>query len=136
MTEADIDAAMKDEREDYAKAADANVRDYFFLPTSDPFLVDWVAKDTAAAPPAISLDMKEHFFKYRNDIAAALQAANVPTYTINSDSVPTDLEATERYGVRVEFMSGVGHFVMLEDAETFNHLLENVVQRILSEAVE
>ena len=36
-------------------------------------------------------------------------------------------EAAERYGIEVILMPGVGHFVMMEDPETFNRLLgENV----------
>ena len=48
---------------------------------------------------------------------------------INSDFQPTDSAAAERYGITTELMSGAGHFVMLEDSETFNRVLENALNR-------
>ena len=53
-----------------------------------------------------------------------------PFILINSDYQPTNLEATDRYGLRVELMAGVGHFVMMEDAEAFNHLLGIALQEM------
>jgi hypothetical protein len=40
-------------------------------------------------------------------------------------------EAAHRYGIEVMQMSGVGHFVMLEEPQTFNRLLDEAVQKCL-----
>jgi pimeloyl-ACP methyl ester carboxylesterase len=61
---------------------------------------------------------------------AGLREVKAPIVLINSDYHPTNFAATNRAGMRVELMSGVGHFVMLEDAETFNDLLEAAAQRM------
>jgi hypothetical protein len=61
-----------------------------------------------------------------------LQALQVPVVLINSDHSPTDVEAAGHFGISIEMMSGTGHFVMLEDTDTFNRILENVVQRIVA----
>jgi pimeloyl-ACP methyl ester carboxylesterase len=37
----------------------------------------------------------------------------------------------QRYGIEVVPMSGVGHFVMLEDPQTFNRLLDEAVKKCL-----
>ena len=51
---------------------------------------------------------------------------------INADSFgTTNVEMAERYGIEVVLMSGVGHFVMLEDPETFNRLLAVAVRRCM-----
>ena len=36
----------------------------------------------------------------------------------------------KRFGIEVAFMSGVGHFVMMEDPQAFNRLLDEAVQRV------
>ena len=37
----------------------------------------------------------------------------------------------ERYGVKVVIMSGVGHFLMMEDPERFNALLKKAIDKFL-----
>ncbi|EPH43453.1 non-ribosomal peptide synthetase [Streptomyces aurantiacus] len=55
---------------------------------------------------------------------------DVPLVLINSTSwMPTNLTAARRYGVEVELVDGVGHFVMLEDPGTFNAVLRRYVDR-------
>jgi pimeloyl-ACP methyl ester carboxylesterase len=51
----------------------------------------------------------------------------VPVVAINPDHPPTDVEALRRHGVSTVLMSGVGHFGMLEDPETFNRVLTEIV---------
>jgi pimeloyl-ACP methyl ester carboxylesterase len=41
---------------------------------------------------------------------------------------PTDTESLQRNGVRTTLMSGVGHFLMMEDPDTFNRLLGEVIE--------
>jgi pimeloyl-ACP methyl ester carboxylesterase len=42
------------------------------------------------------------------------------------------MEAAQRYGIEVLLTtSGVGHFVMLEEPQTFNRLLDEAVQKCL-----
>lgn len=46
---------------------------------------------------------------------------------INSDIRPTDIETLERYGIRTLIAPGVGHFLMLENPDTFNRLLSETI---------
>ena len=48
----------------------------------------------------------------------------------NASARPTQTEA-QRYGIEVMRMSDVGHFVMLEDPQTFQRLLDEAVQKCL-----
>ena len=50
-----------------------------------------------------------------------------------STSEPGALLA-ERLGIEVALMANVGHFVMIEDAETFNRLLEAAVCKMIAGA--
>jgi pimeloyl-ACP methyl ester carboxylesterase len=52
----------------------------------------------------------------------------VPVVAINPDYRPTDVEALRRHGVRAVVMPGVAHFLMMEDPETFNRLLDEAIE--------
>lgn len=129
LTRAEVEGGMEPFRQNFARATDDFVRSEMFLPTSDAALVDRVAAAMSAAPPRIGLDSGEQFDGHGADLQTGLKNLQVPAMLINSDFQPTDTAAAERYGIRVELMSGTGHFPMLEDPATFNGLLENALQR-------
>jgi sigma-B regulation protein RsbQ len=63
-------------------------------------------------------------------VLAGLRELNVPVFAINPDNRPTDVESLRRHGVEPVVMPGVAHFLMLEDPEGFNRLLEQVLDRL------
>ncbi len=130
-TKAELDA-LAPFYSDFVSATNDFVRTRMFVPTSDIALVETIANDMAAAPPRVARGAMEQLFSHDAEVRAGLQALQVPMVLINSDFVPTDKETAESCGITVESMSGVGHFVMLEDPEAFNHILGNAVQRILA----
>jgi pimeloyl-ACP methyl ester carboxylesterase len=102
-----------------------------FVPTSDAALVEEVKTAMSATPPRVGIGALEEMLQYRSIVQDRLQEANVPKVTINSADRPeTNMEAAQRCGIRVVLMSGVGHFVMLEDPPTFNRLLDEAVGRL------
>lgn len=113
-------------RQDFATAVEALVRP-MFVATSDPGLVERVVADMSDAPPAAAVDMIEHAVTNDEAILAALPALPAPVVAINPDYRPTDVEALRRHGVRTVLVPGVGHFLMLEDPDTFNRLLGETV---------
>jgi pimeloyl-ACP methyl ester carboxylesterase len=80
----------------------------------------------SAAPPAIAIAAAEAICEYDRHLQAGLREINVPKITINGR--PTNLAAAQRLGITVMQMSGVGHFVMMEDAPAFNRLLDEALQ--------
>jgi pimeloyl-ACP methyl ester carboxylesterase len=101
-----------------------------FLPTSDQALVDRVATDMAAAPPTVALPALESTFGYSREVVNTLSALKLPVIAINPDNEPTDVASMNRHGVEVLIMPGVGHFLHLENAETFNRLLRRAIDKI------
>ena len=58
------------------------------------------------------------------------RALKTPRLAINAaDWRPTNLAAAREFGIEVQLMSGVGHFIMLEDAPTFNRIMVDALQR-------
>ncbi len=115
-------------REDFVAATRSVVR-RMFVPGSDPALVEWVATDMSAAPPEIALDAIEHALTNDRAVIAGLSKLTAPVVAINPDYRPTDIDALRRHGVETVLMPGAGHFLMMEDPETFNRLLGGTVER-------
>lgn len=101
-----------------------------FTPTADSVLVEKIVADMSAAPQQVGVDEIEAASTYwNNKLTRALQQVQAPIRCINSDTSPTNVVAGRRYAssFEVALMSGVGHFVMMEDPETFNRLLDEAV---------
>jgi pimeloyl-ACP methyl ester carboxylesterase len=106
-----------------------------FIPESDHALVERIVADMSASPPEVGIGAMAGNRRNASDLAVALQEIRVPIIAINSDYRPNDIEATQRYGVKMVFMSGVGHFVMIEEAEAFNHLLDEAIKEFVEAKV-
>jgi len=59
------------------------------------------------------------------DARPTLRAVRVPAYAVNADLYPTDIEDNRRHfaSYDVTVMTGVGHYLMPEDATRFSELL-------------
>jgi pimeloyl-ACP methyl ester carboxylesterase len=98
-----------------------------FASSADPVLVERIAADMSEAPPEIGLSAAREATGH--DLAQALEEVQAPIRCISSDGGTVDIEAAQRHASSFEvvYMGGVGHFVMLEDHETFNRLLAETV---------
>jgi len=109
-----------------------------FTPNSDPALVEKIVADMSSAPQEVGLGALEGYVDFHNDeIIRVLQEVQAPITCINSDHYPTNVEANQSYApsYKAVIMSGVGHFNMIEDPETFNRLLEETVQEFVQKAI-
>ena len=73
--------------------------------------------------------------RWRTDkLVDGLAGAGVPIISISSDMRPIDREAFEGRFESFNFviMSGVGHFLMMEDAEGFNKVLDETITELKS----
>ena len=129
---AEIDAFLAPFSADYKAAAEKFIRDFMFVPTSDPKLVDRVVVKTQAAPAEIAIAALRSAFSY--DAASALEAINVPIHAINGEKFPTNVEANRRHAPQygLTTMKGVGHYLMLERPGEFNRLLRETLRRLLA----
>ncbi len=110
----------------------AKTRDFvrgMFLHDADAELVERIATDMSAAPPAIALDALEHSFGNDEAVLEGLRAVDKPVIAINPEQPPTDVEGLQRHGVETVSMADVGHFPMLEAPERFNRVLEATLER-------
>jgi pimeloyl-ACP methyl ester carboxylesterase len=130
-TPAQVAESLAPLRANFVEAARTFVRS-MFVPTSEMALVEHVVAAMSATPPHIGISAGEEFWSHDRKLQAGLQAVKAPKIAINSDTWrATNIEAARRYGVEVVLMSGVGHFVMMEDPQTFNRLLGEAVKNFI-----
>ena len=98
-----------------------------FVPDSDPTLVEWIVADMSAAPPEVALDALRHARGNDDAVVDALRDLSAPVVAINPDDGTTDIEGLRHHGVTAVLLPGVGHFLMLEDPEGFNRLLQDAI---------
>jgi pimeloyl-ACP methyl ester carboxylesterase len=122
----EVEAFVEPFRADFAGQVRAFIATAF-PSTSDPALVEWVISDMASAPPAIAVDALEHAFGNEGPVIDALPRISAPLVQISPDYESTDVESLASHGIRSVVMSKVGHFLMLEDPDQFNRVLEQVV---------
>jgi pimeloyl-ACP methyl ester carboxylesterase len=89
-----------------------------------------VEQETCRNDPKAFLAMLETFPRY--DSAAALRAAGVPVWAINSPVFPTNLEANRKHAPSFQFvlMEGVGHYPQVERPAEFQAHLRKAVQAL------
>ena len=70
------------------------------------------------------------------DMAASLKKCQVPIIAINSDMHPTNVEAFRKYvpSFRAKIVPDVGHLIMWDAPEEFNHLLEESIREFINES--
>ena len=115
---------------DFSGTVEGLVRGSFFLPTSDPALIDQIASDMSAAPAAAGIGAFGGFARWSNEeVEQTLADIDVPVRLINSDYRPTNVDAGQALTASFEavLMSGVGHFVMQEDPAQFNAIMAELL---------
>jgi pimeloyl-ACP methyl ester carboxylesterase len=120
-------------RENFAEGTKNFVRS-MFAPDSDPALIEKIVADMSSAPPDVGKATFEANFDYwMYNIVQAFRETKAPITAINSDKYPSNPEGNKKINpsYKLKIMTGVGHFVMLEDPETFNRLLEETIQEFL-----
>ena len=115
-------------RGNFVEAPRKFVRD-MFVPSSDPALVEQIVADMSAAPQDVGIGAMEGLRSIDLNLRTALHEVSAPIVAINSDYRPNNIDAAQRHGIEVVLMSNVGHFVMMEDPEVFNRLLDEAVKK-------
>lgn len=106
----------------------------FQFPDSKQEVAQKVVSVASAISPEVAVGTFRAF--WRHDFTAEkLLEVKAPIVAINSDSHSNDIESAQRYGIEMILMSGVGHFLMMEDAVTFNRLLQATAERFVAQGI-
>lgn len=101
-----------------------------FLDTADPDLVEWVAQDMASANQHMGISALENYLS--GAFVKKLSQIDIPVRALNAELWPTKTEENKKRipSFETTLMSDVGHFLMLEDPQRCNILLEAIVKNI------
>ena len=136
LTQEQIDDWFTPLRSNFVEGTKNFVRG-MFTTTADYDLVEKIVADMSSAPPTVGFGALEGYVNYQNnELIHALKEVQAQITCINSDWYPTDVEINQSYvpSYKAKIIPGLGHFVMLEDPETFNRLLEEVVAEFVRPA--
>ena len=102
-----------------------------FPSNADSALVKMVVDKMSSAPPEIAISTMENMFK--DNAVSALKEFNAPIISINCDHYPVQVESNKKQVkfYEIKIMKGVGHFVMLENPNEFNRLLQESVDELV-----
>jgi pimeloyl-ACP methyl ester carboxylesterase len=127
----EVEAFMGPFRADFAKAARGFVRP-MFTSTFDTAHAEAIISAVVSVPAVVGIESLESAMSNGRNLRAGLDEIRVPVALINSPHwQTTNVEAAQRRGIDVKLLPGVGHFVMLDDSDTLNHLLGGAVQGFL-----
>jgi len=126
-----IDNFMAPFHANFAERTAIFVRQNMFTPNSDPALIEKIVSDMSAAPAEVGSSAIEEILKH--DLIPALREVNAPIRCINKGRNSTNVETIRQYAPTFDViaMSNVGHFVMMEDPETFNRMLDKIVKEYI-----
>ncbi len=133
-TQQEIENFLIPMRENFQESTYNFARRVLFAPNSDPTLVEKISSDMASVPPEVGIGTLRHAWTY--NIREKLKNIRIPIYCINSDFYPVYIESNRKYAhfFKVEFMTGVGHFLMIEDPPTFNRHLSRIIEALKANA--
>ncbi|MCF8365254.1 MAG: alpha/beta hydrolase [Bacteroidales bacterium] len=121
--------------QDFKTSTDGFVR-AMFPENADTALVNRVARDMSSADSRVAMQAFESMYKFgKEEIEEKLAGMDIPVYSVNADFWPTN-EAYNRSVVpefKVRYMPGYGHFIMLENPELFNRLLQETIDEIIKD---
>lgn len=127
----EVASLMAPLEEDYVATA-TQFLEPMFVASSDPALRQTIMTDMLATDRRAGIESVRGLF--RMNAGAALKKLDAPLVLINSDYQPTNVPAVQEHhpDTTLYRMQNVGHFVMLEDPNTFNALLQRAVVNFLA----
>ncbi len=109
---------------DYRATTTAVTSQYLFSASTPEPVKARVLETVLSVPQEISVAVVRSSMAYSP--LPALREIKAPVRAISSELFPTNLEGNRKYvpGYQAAIMKGVGHYLMLEQPEAFNELLE------------
>ncbi len=132
MNEEQIRVAMQPYRENYQEQIREHVRLSWFSPKSDHKLMSRIILDMIKTPEDVALGALEELQRY--DATESFKQVRLDVRGIQTTHmhVSYDVTQTNAKSIWVEYLDGLGHFIMLEDPQAFNRHLANYINEFVT----
>jgi len=136
LNEDQIELSLQPWRENYQLQMREFVRLTYFSPKSDHDVMKEIIFDMVKIPPEVALGTLEELLRY--DGAGPLREVQLSVRLIQTDHISSTFEITETNAksVWVDYVEGLGHFIMLEDSLAFNRLLAGYVSEFVMKSYQ
>lgn len=132
LSQEQADQFLQPFRLDFRSTTRNYVTGYMFTPDTDASLKEAIATDMSLSPPEVATESLAHLVRF--DTPSALAKIVSPIHCINSDKYATEVDTARQYAPSfdVSVLPGASHFLMMENPEAFNGLLEQVIHKLAS----
>jgi pimeloyl-ACP methyl ester carboxylesterase len=132
LDEAKIPLAMKPYQENYQEQIREHVRLSWFSPKSDHDLMSKIILDMIKTPKGVALGALEELQRY--DATESFKQVRLDVRVVQTTHQDVSYEVTQTHAksIWVEYLDGLGHFIMLEDPQAINRHLANYINEFVT----
>lgn len=136
LNDTQIELSLQPWREDYQTQMREFVRLSYFSPKSDHDVMKEIIFDMVKTPPEIALGALVELMRY--DGTDSLNEVQLSVKCIQTNHISSSFKITEANAksVWVDYVEGLGHFIMLEDSLAFNRLLAGYISEFVMESYQ
>lgn len=132
IDEGQIQRAMRPYRENYREQIREHVRLSWFSPNSDHGIMSEIILDMVKTPEDVALGSLEELLRY--DAAESFKQVRLDVRGVQTTHMDVSYDVTQTHAksIWVEYLDGLGHFIMLEDPQAFNRHLANFINEFVT----
>jgi pimeloyl-ACP methyl ester carboxylesterase len=132
VEEGQIQLAMRPYQENYQEQIREHVRLSWFSPNSDHGQMSKIILDMIKTPKEVVLGALEELQRY--DAAESFKQVQLDVRGVQTTHMNVSYNVTQTHAksIWVEYLDGLGHFIMLEDPQAFNRHLANFINEFLT----
>lgn len=132
IDEAKIQLAMRPYQENYQEQIREYVRLSWFSPKSDHDLMSKIILDMIKTPKDVALGALEELQRYDATDSFKQVRLDVRGVQTTHMDVSYDVTQTHAKSIWVEYLDGLGHFIMMEAPQAFNRHLANFINEFVT----
>jgi pimeloyl-ACP methyl ester carboxylesterase len=124
---------MRPYQENYQEQIREHVRLTWFSPKSDHDLMSKIILDMVKTPKEVALGALEELQHY--DATESFKQVRLDVRVVQTTHQDVSYEVTQTHAksIWVEYLNGLGHFIMLEDPQAFNRHLANFINEFVTD---
>jgi pimeloyl-ACP methyl ester carboxylesterase len=127
MDEKSVDKMLHPFRQNFKSQMKKWVKANMFIRGSNPLLIKEISSGMGNANPGMAIPLfKDLMTRNYSQTISKLKNRKVPMHLLNSDPDETDEVGLKKIGFKIHFLTGTGHFMMLEHPIKFNRTLEEL----------